>query len=568
MKENKNIERLFQEKFKDFEVTPPDFLWENIQEKLNPEKKKRRVIPFWFKASGIAASFVALFSVLYFNSDLSSSNNNSSKFNTNGLEQNSNSVSTTIEKESASSNNKEAINTDDKALGNHNNATVSNSTSESYSNLKSESTNNTTTRSESNSTRKSLNNSVITSKNTNSKSHKNNSAITYNSKKNNRTNSKKNINNGTTDIALASNHKTIKNKKAKTSKSNSKIQYNTNTEFQFDLSNAVLAQNNQNQIKTGNQNQTASIDFDINNNNNSAKLNLNNSIISNENNTAVTTIIGEPKTDSIVLATVQTEENPLEKLLREKESKIVAKEKDDLSKWAVISFISPVYFNSFSEGSPLSQEFATNNKTYNNTLSYGVGLSYQLSKKLTVKTGIGNLNLDYSTNDVVFYSSYEDQTGKADTNIKRNQNGKYLVLKNQLEKTVNIGESEMFISGQNTGNLNQQIQYIEVPMEMSYAILDKKFGVALKGGMSTLFLTKNSVAIETNNGNMEIGKASNLSSVHFSSNIGLGFNYNFLKNFQVNVEPTLKYQINTFNENAGNFKPYVIGINTGLSYKF
>ncbi len=31
MKENKNIERLFQEKFKDFEVTPPDFVWDNIQ---------------------------------------------------------------------------------------------------------------------------------------------------------------------------------------------------------------------------------------------------------------------------------------------------------------------------------------------------------------------------------------------------------------------------------------------------------------------------------------------------------------------------------------------------------
>ena len=74
--------------------------------------------------------------------------------------------------------------------------------------------------------------------------------------------------------------------------------------------------------------------------------------------------------------------------------------------------------------------------------------------------------------------------------------------------------------------------------------------------------------LKTTNGLMEIGKASNLSSVHFSSNIGLGFSYNFMKNFQANLEPTLKYQINTFNENAGNFKPYVVGINTGISYKF
>jgi hypothetical protein len=58
MKEQKNIERLFQEKFKDFEVAPPEMVWKNIEEKLNEKKKKRRVIPFWFKASGIAASLL------------------------------------------------------------------------------------------------------------------------------------------------------------------------------------------------------------------------------------------------------------------------------------------------------------------------------------------------------------------------------------------------------------------------------------------------------------------------------------------------------------------------------
>ncbi|MFT7251326.1 MAG: MarR-like DNA-binding transcriptional regulator SgrR of sgrS sRNA, partial [Flavobacterium sp.] len=54
MKEQKNIERLFQEKFKDFEVAPPEMAWSNIEARLN--KKKRRIIPFWFKISGIAAS--------------------------------------------------------------------------------------------------------------------------------------------------------------------------------------------------------------------------------------------------------------------------------------------------------------------------------------------------------------------------------------------------------------------------------------------------------------------------------------------------------------------------------
>ena len=67
---------------------------------------------------------------------------------------------------------------------------------------------------------------------------------------------------------------------------------------------------------------------------------------------------------------------------------------------------------------------------------------------------------------------------------------------------------------------------------------------------------------------MEIGKATNLNNMHFSTNLGLGFSYNFIKNFQLNLEPMLKYQINAFTTNSGNFKPYIVGISTGLSYKF
>ena len=67
---------------------------------------------------------------------------------------------------------------------------------------------------------------------------------------------------------------------------------------------------------------------------------------------------------------------------------------------------------------------------------------------------------------------------------------------------------------------------------------------------------------------MEIGKATNLNNMHFSSNIGLGFSYNFKRRFQANLEPMLKYQINAYNSNTGNFKPYIIGISTGLTYKF
>ena len=57
MNEHKNIERLFQEKFKDFEAIPHENVWDNIQVELN-KKEKRRIIPFWWKLSGIAAALL------------------------------------------------------------------------------------------------------------------------------------------------------------------------------------------------------------------------------------------------------------------------------------------------------------------------------------------------------------------------------------------------------------------------------------------------------------------------------------------------------------------------------
>lgn len=57
MSNKKNIDRLFQEKFRDFEANPANDFWNNIEAKLD-EKKRKRVIPFWWKFSGVAAVFL------------------------------------------------------------------------------------------------------------------------------------------------------------------------------------------------------------------------------------------------------------------------------------------------------------------------------------------------------------------------------------------------------------------------------------------------------------------------------------------------------------------------------
>ena len=63
MNDKKHIDRLFQEKLKDFEATPSNSVWENISTELQAEKKDRKIIPFWLKLSAIAAVLLLLFTV-------------------------------------------------------------------------------------------------------------------------------------------------------------------------------------------------------------------------------------------------------------------------------------------------------------------------------------------------------------------------------------------------------------------------------------------------------------------------------------------------------------------------
>lgn len=72
MSDKKHIDRLFQERFKDFEATPSDAVWKNIEAELTKNKKKHRIIPIWWQYAGVAALLALLLTVggtYFFNTD-------------------------------------------------------------------------------------------------------------------------------------------------------------------------------------------------------------------------------------------------------------------------------------------------------------------------------------------------------------------------------------------------------------------------------------------------------------------------------------------------------------------
>jgi hypothetical protein len=509
MKEQKNIDRLFQEKFKDFEVAPPEMAWKNIESKLNKKEKKRRIIPFWFKPTGIAASLLVGFYTLMLFNENSKAESDKKK--------------NSIEFNKDSKNNSSKINQNNESLLVPNNSTVT--TNES---LNGNNTIDSGVFSNESNTAKESNNVAI--KSTNNRN-LNSAVIVSNSYNNDSQNKNKEENLVLKDAFLNQ----IKSNKQ---------------EVESELKNSTLAKN---EIKS-----------DVKNNLIQIKNNSNRSVVILEKSNADIT------QDSSIVAKISEEVSALEQLLKEKEVGKNAEEKEKRNKWGVSTNVAPVYFNSSTNGSPIDTHFSENSKSYVSTLSYGAGINYDISKKLNLRAGINSLALEYNTNDVLYTTSYKNNATKGEESLSRNANGQNIAFIDQNKSVFKSISADMddVIVQEKRGTLNQTTNYIEVPLEIGYKIIDNKFGIELIGGMSSLFLNNNSISLLSNGMEMEIGKANNLNKVHFSSNVGLGFKYRFLKSFEANFNPMLKYQMNTYTNNSGNFKPYFIGLYSGLSFKF
>lgn len=575
MSEKKNIERLFQEKFKDFEAIPSPEVWDNIEAKLK-EKKKRRVIPLWFKLSGVAAILLIGFMIGdgIINSPIKTDTDNGV------VDQNATDVDRSKDLTPMQSpiKSKEVVTENENAVTETKNTDLEkNNPTQQHKNSE-------------NPEQDQLNKSIISGKN----KAKNTAIASQNNTDRERikntadknlpviTNQKTKTESGLASQGPAQQHNRPKN--AKQNKFNGKNQEDVfNKTGIADSGNKEknqaksIVNQNSNKIsipenRNEGEKQLAVSDKKSNDllqkndkvserNKQSDKEKNNNSRIAFD-----TKAFEKQKKDSAAVATA--EPNPLEELLKEKEKKQQAVTETKVNRWQITSNVAPIYFSSASKGSPINQQFADNSKSYEKNLSYGVGVNYAINKKWSIRGGVNKLTLGYNTNNIVYYAGLSDANANGEvfspSNIQESRNVTVIVEDNTAANTVSFDN----VPGKKAGSLNQTMGYVEVPVELSYKILDDKFGISLIGGMSTLFLNENSLSLVSPGMSTSIGKASNLNDVSFTSNIGIGFKYKFWKSFEANVEPKLKYQINTFSENAGGFKPYFIGLYSGISFNF
>ena len=520
MSERKNINKIFQENFENFEMHPDEMVWENIKTKLEEKKEKRRILPFWWRLSGVAAALIIGFLVYHKESETLPNNGTTVAHQENEFPNNSIAPASTNsleKKERVADSNDEKFSI---------NTAVSNDVTNEKSHLK--------------------NTSKITKSNLKTVPIEvSKTAIAISEKINSTTKTNRN------SILSASKKETtvVAYTATKLKKSGKKTRFIT-------PKNAIASAVNEN-IKTENS---------ILNSDSVTKNTVSNTVFPEKNKLEEVSNIKSdlvlfPKIDSVKVAAIVP--NALEELLKEKDSKTIVEAK--LKRWQLSSSLAPVYFSSITNGSPLDVKLESNNKVYaaNNT-SYGLGLNYAINKKLKVRTGVNVLNVEYTTKGIVYFQNNSASAAGKLNNLNPNVSGASITI----ESLSNVTSAFNKITSKSEGNLNQKFGYLEMPLEITYKILDKKFDIDVVGGMSTLVLNRNEIYLQSQDLNLKIGEANNLNQVHFSGNLGLGIKYGLFKNLDARIEPIIKYQLKTFSNDSGNFKPYIFGVYSGILYSF
>jgi len=550
MNEKKHIDELFKEQLQNFEATPSPEVWNNIQAQMKKEKDDRKVIPLWWKLGGVAAVLALLFTVgvLIFNPSANNLNNTiviEKEDKTNLHDKNHTPiVENTLSKDAISSekNTKENIEkTLDKAA------------------IEKESLN-------------TLNDKIINKS-------KNNSKVL--AVENNRVNGDLNKTNDLIKKNTAENVFRKKEGIATTSEKkvaserenlNKKEIQSRNGLIKDAISEGVLKNTKEGIAKTldKNKNVNSKIDAEIETpfiKKDISEINKTKEAVAQED---IKKIDEAVKTE-----TNENKKSIFDAIEENKEAAVTKIEKDNTKNWEVTPNFGPVFYNSLGNGSAIDPTFADNSQSGDVNFSYGVQVSYIVRDRLSLRSGISNVNLGYTTGDI------ELATGPVGIALKSVDYGGRSVVLSAFDKgtLANLpppppqGDGNPFEgltpkSTSGNAELIQNLSYYEVPLELKYALINNRFGVNMIGGFSTLFLGDNEISVRDGEFKEVLGEANNLNSVSFTTNVGLGFDYKISKRLKFNIEPMFKYQLNPYSDSSVDFKPYYFGVYSGFSFKF
>ena len=231
--------------------------------------------------------------------------------------------------------------------------------------------------------------------------------------------------------------------------------------------------------------------------------------------------------------------------------------------WSILGQISSAY------SSYTGEKSGNNSEQGLLSIGGGVKLNWQTGKKLSIQTGIiyNKFGQQLAARNQVFervaFNSGLTMQTDAVSDMKTSAGN----LKKRGSTMLTDSEGFAATSSNSTPDMIQSFEAIEIPFVLSYSLIDKKFGLHLNGGLSTNLMIGNRVYNKSTR--ETIGETDGIRTTNFSTSFSLGMEYRLNSKFSLSMEPSLKYYLNSINKDSDfEYKPYSIGLSSGIRYKF
>jgi hypothetical protein len=194
------------------------------------------------------------------------------------------------------------------------------------------------------------------------------------------------------------------------------------------------------------------------------------------------------------------------------------------------------------------------------SFSYGLDFGYKFSKRFVLLSGVGYQH-NYGSTTVNTYvepiASHSKYANHAIV-IERANPDSGLNTYNELNSEV---------------QLNSTFEFVSIPVNLGYYLIDKKFKWMMTAGLTTDIFIRNSINDSQNlfdKIQYRNGDDSPYNPIYINGKFGTMFNYTFLRNYQINLEPSYRIGLSDLTKEEATFisRPSSFIISAGIAYVF
>ncbi len=251
-----------------------------------------------------------------------------------------------------------------------------------------------------------------------------------------------------------------------------------------------------------------------------------------------------------------------------------------IEKWRIGAKVSPTYLSSSLKAANRSFDGSLDESAL---LSYtgGITVSFKVSSRFSLQTGLYYSSLGRQISGIDSYSGFLPVAGTKSGSLFGVETGTGTISSSNNDIYLSDASGSRITSFYSIDNfdpikadlvpfgseLKQNFEYLEIPLMLSYKIIDRRLDFNLLGGLSYNFLLDNSTYAVGDGANILLGTTEGVESILLSSALGVSLEYSLSRKISFNFEPSFRYFLNSDGQLSIN-NPYTFGFFSGFFYNF